>query len=149
MTKKCSECEQVKSLSEFPKRKAKLKDGTIKDSIRSTCKECYNKYFRVYMKGNKIHQSRVLKNRTDQKRKIAQDKLDNGCLICGYNKCGKSLHYHHLDRSTKEFCISRASGRMISKDRLEEELSKCVVLCANCHGEVEDGLVDINDYMAS
>ena len=65
-------------------------------------------------------------------------------FICGYNKCGKALHYHHLDRKTKKFNISRIASTSIAKKSLDEELKKCIILCANCHAEVEDGISNID-----
>ena len=51
-----------------------------------------------------------------------------------------NLHFHHVDPKTKSFAISTASGK--SLDTFREEARKCVLLCANCHGEVETGLVE-------
>lgn len=141
--KKCKQCGKDKDISDFPVRKDKLKSGEIVFRTRHSCKECFNQYFRVYFKGNKIHQSRVLKNKADFRRKISLDKIAKGCMLCKYNKCGQSLHYHHLDRKTKRFGIANLTSNLVKQDKLEEELSKCIVLCANCHGEVEAGLVEL------
>jgi hypothetical protein len=43
------------------------------------------------------------------------------------------------DPKTKSFTMSVASGRGLSK--LREEAKKCVLVCANCHGEIESGVV--------
>ncbi len=32
-------------------------------------------------------------------------------------------------------------------DRLKKEVDKCILVCANCHGEIHAGLVDINKYI--
>jgi 5-methylcytosine-specific restriction endonuclease McrA len=57
------------------------------------------------------------------------------CVICGYNKCISSLHFHHLEPLDKEFKIADQIGK--SMEELKKEASKCILLCANCHGEVE------------
>ena len=36
--------------------------------------------------------------------------------------------------------MSVASGKGLSK--LRAEAKKCVLVCANCHGEIETGLID-------
>lgn len=60
------------------------------------------------------------------------------CLICGYNRSLRALKFHHVDRETKEFHLAfRGSTRSLEKARAEAR--KCVLLCANCHGEVESG----------
>lgn len=43
------------------------------------------------------------------------------------------LDYHHKNPLEKEFTIGRASTR--SQEALQEEISKCIILCANCHRE--------------
>lgn len=55
------------------------------------------------------------------------------CERCGYDKCIGSLHFHHTDPSNKSFDISGNHGRKISS--LIEECKKCILICANCHGE--------------
>lgn len=64
------------------------------------------------------------------------DHMGGKCEICGYDKCLVALEAHHVDPSTKDFSISDVA----SLDRIERELEKCVLLCANCHREVHDGL---------
>lgn len=60
------------------------------------------------------------------------------CCICGYSKCSRALTFHHVDPTIKKFNIS--SGTTKSWEKLRVELDKCVLLCANCHAEVEDGM---------
>lgn len=62
------------------------------------------------------------------------------CALCGYTRCEWNLHFHHVDPSQKSFSMTMASGKAIATYRAEA--LKCVLLCANCHGEVEAGLVE-------
>jgi hypothetical protein len=62
------------------------------------------------------------------------------CQMCGYDKYVGALHFHHLDPHTKRFAVSRA-GATRALQTMREEAQKCVLLCANCHAEVEAGLV--------
>lgn len=66
--------------------------------------------------------------------------LGGKCYICGYSKCIEALHFHHLDPSQKMFNIS---GSSYSWDRIRNELNKCILLCANCHAEVEYGYITL------
>jgi len=61
-----------------------------------------------------------------------------GCDICGYNGCLAALHFHHT-RDDKSFDLSR---RKCSWERLRIEVEKCIVVCANCHTEIHNGLID-------
>lgn len=64
------------------------------------------------------------------------------CRLCGYDRSLAALQFHHLDRSAKAFHLSfRGIPRAI--ERAREEASKCVLLCANCHAEVEAGAADL------
>jgi hypothetical protein len=62
-----------------------------------------------------------------------------GCAICGYDRCAQSLHFHHVDPDRKRLELGSHSGAALAT--LLDELDSCVLLCANCHGEVEAGLV--------
>ncbi len=64
------------------------------------------------------------------------------CLICGYSRCADALHFHHVDPETKSFAIG-ARGLTRSLDALRQEAAKCALLCANCHAEVEAGIVTL------
>jgi transposase len=64
------------------------------------------------------------------------------CAICGYDRCVGALHFHHVDPSTKRFHLSmRGATRSLMAARAE--MAKCALLCANCHAEVEAGLVTL------
>jgi len=62
------------------------------------------------------------------------------CRICGYDIYVGALQFHHRDPSAKRFTVSRG-GPTGSLDSMRQEARKCVLLCANCHAEVEAGLV--------
>lgn len=64
------------------------------------------------------------------------------CCICGYSRSMRALHFHHLDPSQKRHEIN-ARGVAIALDKLRAEARKCMLLCSNCHAEVEDGNVSI------
>jgi hypothetical protein len=60
------------------------------------------------------------------------------CAICGYEGCVAALQFHHLNPSTKLFSLA-TEGATRSLARARAEAKKCVLLCANCHAEVEAG----------
>jgi len=71
----------------------------------------------------------------------AIEHMGGACKLCGYNKCIRSMNFHHLDPNEKEFGIG--NGCCKSWDKVKTELKKCVLLCSNCHNEVHDGVAKI------
>ena len=64
------------------------------------------------------------------------------CQICGYNRHQGALELHHLNSKTKEFGISD-KGYTRSWEKVRAELDKCVLVCANCHRELEAGITQL------
>ena len=72
-----------------------------------------------------------------RRRKVRQMAINykgGGCEECGYNRCLDALEFHHTNSAKKDFSISR-KGYTRSWEKVEKELDKCVMLCANCHRE--------------
>jgi transposase len=64
------------------------------------------------------------------------------CAICGYARHVGALGFHHVEPTTKRFALSHM-GVSRSIDRARAEAAKCVLLCANCHAEVEAGVTQV------
>jgi len=63
------------------------------------------------------------------------------CTICGYNKCLSAIDYHHVV-GNKKYLISDIMSMAFTPKNIqifEDEIVKCVPLCANCHREIHDG----------
>ncbi len=69
------------------------------------------------------------------------------CALCGNARHPGALHFHHVDPSQKGFGLSR-NGVSRSLDAALEEARKCVLLCANCHAEVEAGVSKLPDELS-
>jgi transposase len=70
------------------------------------------------------------------------DRAGGACQLCGYRRYLGALQFHHIDPGSKAFSISR-NGTTRSYDEVCAEADKCVLLCANCHAEVEAGLTEL------
>jgi transposase len=64
------------------------------------------------------------------------------CLVCGYDRYIGALGFHHLDPADKRHEISKY-GVTLSLEAARAEARKCVLLCANCHAEVEAGVTAV------
>jgi len=71
-------------------------------------------------------------------KQILVDEAGGSCALCGYDRCVGALQFHHVDPSTKSFTLSHG-GVTASIARAREEAAKCILLCSNCHAEVESG----------
>ena len=59
----------------------------------------------------------------------------NPCSKCGNRYHPAAMDFHHNNESAKVMGIALLT-RCASIERLKEELTKCVLLCANCHSEL-------------
>ena len=65
----------------------------------------------------------------------------DACNLCGYSKVQGALEFHHIDPSQKEFGIAMDGVcRDIEKDLAE--VRKTILVCANCHREIHEGLYE-------
>jgi transposase len=93
---------------------------------------------RGYYRCKQCRMERVSRRRRKMKVMLVAE-AGGHCVLCGYDRCVSALHFHHVDPSTKRFHLSM-QGVTRSLATVRAEMSKCVLLCANCHAEVEAGL---------
>lgn len=94
-----------------------------------------NRKRRAWYAGSELAQQRQ-KEKTIRRRNELQawiESLKTECVDCGETD-PDMLEWHHLDPSIKEVEISNiAKHKGWSRARTQEELDKCVILCANHH----------------
>lgn len=91
----------------------------------------------------------------DNRRKRNREYLDDvksrsRCIRCGTKD---NLTFHHLDPKTKSFGLSEAPRLKVSMANLKVEISKCVVLCEDCHKLEHEEIVrppagDVKDFIS-
>lgn len=84
---------------------------------------------------NKFHVSKHRK----RVKVLAVEYLGGKCSVCGYGKCISALEFHHRDPTKKDFGIS---GTNKSFESIKAELDKCMLVCANCHREIHQDIID-------
>ena len=96
---------------------------------------------RSYYRCARCRMERVSARRKHVKQAMVE-RAGGACALCGYDRSVAALQFHHLDPSIKEFALSeRGLTRAIK--RVQAEADKCVLLCANCHAEVEAGVTAV------
>jgi len=82
---------------------------------------------------------------SDRRRRVKQILLEEAggaCVLCGYARYAGALQFHHVDPEAKAFALADG-GLARSLERARAEAAKCVLVCANCHAEIEAGLATI------
>ena len=126
-SKVCSKCGVEKPLSEFALNK------TRKDGHASDCKDCRKQYRDEHYR---LHKEQYKEKAAAYKRKKTKEleefKSTLKCEICGENRpwC---LDFHHTNPEEKEGEIAKL---IESPRRMQEEIKKCIVVCANCHRDI-------------
>jgi hypothetical protein len=73
---------------------------------------------------------------------ILVEEAGGSCRLCGYDRYAGALEFHHLDSAKKSFSLGH-KGVTRSLELAREEARKCILLCANCHAEVEGGILKV------
>ena len=113
---------------------------------KKLCKECEPKRA-IYLSIEERKKARKQQNIDGVNRRrirIKQNMLQfcgEKCCICGYNKCDRSLTFHHVNPNEKVLGIASHMTNA-SWERIKNELKKCILVCSNCHNEIHAGLYD-------
>lgn len=94
-------------------------------------KDWYAKNKQVILNHNKRWQH-------DHKQWFIDIKSKLCCSECGEQKIC-CLDFHHRNPNEKELNISRLMS--FGKTKILNEMTKCIVLCSNCHRKVHNGLI--------
>lgn len=116
---KCQRCGEYFISADMSSKKQK--DGTVHFTY---CKKCWSEI--------------TIQHKKNRKQKLIESH-GSKCCVCGYNKCEKALEFHHIDSSEKINDVSK----IYKNSDMEKEIEKCILLCANCHRELHDGLISI------
>jgi len=109
-----------------------------------TCRYCKNHYPESYFGiaktiGWKVYRRLKCKNcyretknklRSRYRELINERKKKHVCSMCGINDY-RVLDFHHI--GDKDFGIAEAGYYNYGLARIEKEIAKCVIICANCH----------------
>lgn len=128
-TIKCTLCSEIKPLEEFNKNKS------TSSGYNTVCRVCSNVRSKQYYHENKEHHKKVINERnkliiSENRKRLFNYYSNNPCVDCGETN-PVVLESDHKDGVDKKYDISA----MISHSwvKIEEELAKCDVRCANCH----------------
>ena len=99
--------------------------------------KAYNKEYQKewYKRNKKAHKINTRKNTKIHRKKMAifasDYKAEQGCCRCPEND-PVCLDFHHTG-DNKEIDVSVAIAKAWSQKRIQKEMDKCIIICANCH----------------
>lgn len=115
-----------------------MKKKYTKEQLNKRIKDSKRKH---YLKNkNVIDEKASLKRNEARKRNIDfvnNYKLKNPCANCGETRL-PCLSFHHKEEFDKEKCIKQLKMSPVSLEKLKDEISKCEVLCENCHRKLHE-----------
>lgn len=95
-------------------------------------KQAYNKKYlkRHYKKNKQQYLERNAKRKMEIRQFVQSLKLK--CERCN-EMHPAALDFHHLNKKTKEITLGKVAEAGWSKERILKEITKCIVICSNCH----------------
>lgn len=95
---------------------------------------------------NKHHQSYEAQKDRGLTKKLKLIEMAGGrCSICGYEKNLAALAFHHLDSTEKDFKLDMRSLSNRGLKMILAELDKCILVCHNCHSELHNPHLDLDE----
>ncbi len=127
MTRTCSVCHQTKAVTDFHT----TGPGGRKNSY---CKKCQAQYHHQHYVANKAaYLAKGATNKAAARQRVQQLK-ERPCMDCGRSYPHYVMDFDHREGTGKVANISKLVGA-VSHARIEEEVKKCDLVCANCHRE--------------
>lgn len=127
--KKCTKCKKEKSVNDFNfKIKAiKLRQYQCKECTRTLVRSHYRRNRNYYLKKAQKHN---LVNRLEAQNYIRNYLSRHSCIDCGESDI-TVLEFDHIKDKFK--AVSSLMRGRYSLHKIQEEIKKCDVRCANCH----------------
>lgn len=123
----CTKCREKKPLDTFSKRSRNKTDGR-----QSICKECHKVVCRARYQAKKgEYRENNRSARTRVRRLVWEFLEEHPCIDCGESD-PRVLEFDHV-RGAKQFAVTTGVSNGLSWRKIQTEIKKCDVRCANCH----------------
>lgn len=126
-TKRCCTCQATRPLSDFSRNRR------VRDGLQNRCRNCW----RVWYENNREQHIVDVGRRNAAACAAHQARLteylrNNPCVDCGEDDV-RVLEFDHEEPEAKTADVARLASMNIAWERVEAEIAKCSVRCANCH----------------
>jgi hypothetical protein len=127
MSKRCVTCHELKPVAAFNLRRA------ARDGRQARCRDCSRPW---YLENGDEHRQNVARRnrlvRKDYGERLMAYLNEHPCVDCGETDL-RVLEFDHRDSSQKLEAVGRLIALRASWKRIQAEIEKCDVRCANCH----------------
>ena len=129
--RQCTQCGAVRPIDDFPFKSAATA------TRHSRCRECTREASRLHYAANRsAYRERNRRNNPRQRfaaeQRVIELLRNSGCAVCGETDV-VVLEFHHRRPAERVANISDMITNRSSVARIETEIAKCDMLCANCH----------------
>jgi hypothetical protein len=126
--KQCPKCQRTLPASEFGVR--------TNGKLQHWCRACHRCYQREYYERRKDYYLQLQDERVARNRRRIREAKDVPCSDCGRRYPHYVMDFDHRQGEKKCFNLSIAAGQTrLSWAKMQAEIAKCDVVCANCHRE--------------
>lgn len=117
--KECNGCKKTKMIKFFHVRK--------NGYVSYLCRKC------TYLERVEYRKTDAIPNRRARLREMVNHAKSRPCHDCGRSFPPYCMDLDHRDPEKKKYDISDMPHRVLSPERVREEIEKCDVVCAVCH----------------
>lgn len=104
---------------------------------------------KAWSEKNKDIKKALNKARYEANRKYINKIKGNPCSRCGGIFTPSAMEFHHIDPETKANKDNK-SGSAInpswSRKKIDEEIAKCILVCANCHRTIHASVEEVLEF---
>ena len=122
--KRCGRCGNDKPVAEFHRRY---------DILQAWCKTCRRDYDAEYWRRTRVHRIQMRKVYRRELVSWYRDLKNAPCVDCGGTFHHAAMQWDHLPGLPKMREVSNMVLRGFRRQTILDEISKCALVCANCH----------------
>ena len=124
--KKCNKCGLEKGIDQFSKH-------SKKGNLSGRCKTCQSELSKIHYKLTKqVYAESQTRLKLRNRLYLYNYLKEHPCVDCGETD-PVVLDFDHIDEKLKEGTLSKAAQNKWSIERMNKEIEKCEIRCANCH----------------
>jgi hypothetical protein len=124
MVKRCGRCRTDKPVAEFHRRRG---------ALQTWCKSCRREYDADYWLRTWVDRIQMRKVHRRELVEWYRGLKGAPCVDCGTSFHHAAMHWDHLPGCPKLREVSYMVLRGFRRETILEEISKCELVCANCH----------------